>query len=365
MAPQLATLMDAPPAGDWRYELKFDGYRLLTRFEPGSVRCITRNGHDWSARVAGIVSAVKAMKLGSGWLDGELVALDARGAPDFQKLQNAFDAHRTGDLRYFIFDLLFQDGEDLRELGTVERRERLRALLGDEPRGPVQFSPALQGDPRELLRAAGAAGFEGLIGKRADSPYRAGRSRDWIKLKVGQRQEFVIGGFTDPQGSRSGLGSLLLGVHDENGKLRYAGNVGTGFDTRTLDALRKRLDGIEASASPFFEGPQKVGTTRRMVPHWVKPKLVAEISFAGWTEGGHVRQGVFHGLREDKEPRKITREKVVHPPTAPRQKAPAAAKAGKAPSRKASTTKSREAPTARRGTKAAAPALPEGLRVTH
>ena len=312
LAPQLATLVDAPPPGDWEYELKFDGYRLLTRFDERGVHCITRNGHDWSKRVPGLVAALRALKLGRGWLDGELVALDARGAPDFQKLQNAFDAHRTADLRYYVFDLLFHDGEDLRGLGTAERRKRLLALLGRKARGSVRFSETLPGDPRQMLAAAGGAGFEGLIGKRTDAPYRTGRSRDWIKLKVGQRQEFVIGGFTDPQGSRTGLGSLLLGVYDAEGKLRYTGNVGTGFDTRTLDTLRQKLERIESEKTPFTEGPQRVGTTRLAVPHWVRPKLVAEVSFAGWTQSGSVRHGVFHGLREDKEPRRIRREQAVH-----------------------------------------------------
>src|SRR6478735_6929803 len=323
VAPQLATLVDGPPPGDWDYELKFDGYRLLTRLDEHGAHCITRNGHDWSTRVPALVAALRAMKLSTAWLDGELMALDARGAPDFQKLQNAFDSHHTAELRYYVFDLLFHDGEDLRDLGTAERRQRLRALFEKKDYGPVRFSESLPGDPQQLLAAAAGAGFEGLIGKRADAPYRTGRSRDWVKLKVGQRQEFVIGGFTDPQGSRSGLGSLLLGVYDADGKLRYSGNVGTGFDTRTLDALRERLEKIESDKTPFTEGPKRVGTTRLAVPHWVRPKLVAEVSFAGWTQSGSVRHGVFHGLREDKEPRRIRREQAVHATSQAELKLPA------------------------------------------
>src|SRR5690606_19725479 len=185
-------------------------------------------------------------------------------------------------------------------------------------RSIIQLSPLLQGDPRELLAASRRAGFEGLVGKRAEGTYRAGRSSDWIKLKAGLRQEFVIAGFTDPQGSRTGLGSLLLGVHDEAGKLRYAGNVGTGFDEETLRTLHAKLSAIEAPESPFEDGPKRVGTKRLAVPHWVKPKLVAEVSFAGWTEGQNVRHAVFHGLREDKPARQITRERAAAPAAATR-----------------------------------------------
>ncbi|MDQ2641886.1 MAG: DNA ligase D [Pseudomonadota bacterium] len=314
LAPQLATLVTAPPAGgEWQYELKLDGYRMLTRVDGSDVRCYTRNGNDWSSRLPRIVQAVRELKLPSCWLDGEVVALDEEGVPHFQMLQNAFDRGSTAELRYIVFDLLFADGEDLRELPQTDRRERLRRMLPERRGALVRFSATLEGAPARLLAASRAAGFEGLIGKRADAPYRSGRSRDWIKLKNGQRQEFVIGGFTDPQGSRTGLGSLLLGVHDASGALRYAGNVGTGFDEKTLAALHQKLVRLETAASPFENGPQKVGTTRRAVPHWVKPRLVAEISFAGWTAGKHVRQGVFQGLREDKPPEQITVEQAKAP----------------------------------------------------
>lgn len=329
-APQLATLLSAPPPGDqWQYELKLDGYRLLTRFDGDKVRCFTRSGQDWSSKVPAIVEAVRKLKLGSGWLDGELVALNDKGVPDFQRLQNAFERGSAADIRYFIFDLPFHDGEDLRELGTSERRGRLHGLLGDKPKGPVQFSGTLDGDPRRLLAAARQAGFEGLIGKRADAPYHSGRNRDWIKLKVGLRQEFVIGGFTEPQGSRTGLGSLLLGVYDEKGALRYAGNVGSGFDQQTLALLRVKLTKLETARSPFDNGPEKVGTTRRAVPHWTRPKLVAEVAFAEWTQGGHVRQAVFNGLRDDKPPRQIVRESAAKAPVSrPASSAPAPAVKG-------------------------------------
>jgi bifunctional non-homologous end joining protein LigD len=337
LAPQLATLVASAPAGEWDYELKLDGYRLLTRVDGKDVRCFTRNGHDWSSRLPGLVKAVRALDLGRCWLDGEIVVADERGAPDFQRLQNAFDAGSTAQVQYLVFDLPFHEAEDLRQHGVRERRERLRQLLGGARKAMVQFSPTLKGEPAQLLRTAGDAGFEGLVGKRAEAPYHSGRNRDWIKLKTGARQEFVVGGFTDPQGSRSGLGSLLLGVHDTTGKLRYAGNVGTGFSQATLEKLRKKLGDIETAKSPFEGGPKRVGTVRRVVPHWVRPKLVAEVAFAGWTADGHVRQAVFNGLRDDKPPEQIIRE------------APRATPASAGRRKKAKVS----------------PALPDGLRITH
>ncbi|WOB07658.1 DNA ligase D [Piscinibacter gummiphilus] len=322
LTPQLATLVDdIPPGDDWLYEIKFDGYRIVTRIEGDDVRCFTRNGHDWSHRLPTLVKAIRALGIGWGWLDGEIVVAGPKGTPDFQLLQNAFDSQRTQDIQYYVFDLPFHDGEDLRERPLSERRERLQSLLAGHAAGTVQFSASFDADPRELLASARDAGLEGLIGKRASATYHSRRSTDWVKLKLGQRQEFVIGGFTDPKGSRMGIGALLLGVHDAEGKLRYAGNVGTGFDDKTLVALRKQLDAIEVTTSPYTDGPTRVGTVKLVKPHWVKPKLIAEVAFAEWTKSGHVRQAVFHGLRSDKPPERITQEVAKHMEKAPASKA--------------------------------------------
>ena len=312
LAPQLASLVDRiPPGDDWLYEIKFDGYRLLTRVDGHSVRCFTRNGNDWSAKLPTLIDAVRACKLAPCWLDGEVVVLDASGVPDFQALQNAFDDKRTSALTYFVFDLPFYDGNDLRGQPLTTRRERLQALLATNSQPLIRFSDAFAGDPAALLASAGKAGLEGLIGKRKDSLYRSARSTNWVKLKTAQRQEFVIGGYTDPKGARTGIGALLLGVHDETGALRYAGNVGTGFDERTLASLKLRLGKLGVARSPFSDAPDMVGARSDMTPHWVEPRLLAEVSFAQWTGTGRIRHSVFRGLRDDKSATQIAKEKPV------------------------------------------------------
>lgn len=311
LAPQLATLVDAAPSGSgWQYEIKFDGYRLLTRVDGRSVRCFTRNGNDWSAKLPALVDAVRVLKLGPCWLDGELVALDANGVPDFQALQNAFDAKQTTALTYFVFDLPIHGGDDLRDQPLGARRERLQALLKGQA-GPIRFSDSFAGDPDALLASAREVGLEGLIGKRVDSMYRSARSPDWVKLKTRLRQEFVVGGYTDPKGARSGIGALLIGVHDAAGALRYAGNVGSGFDERTLAALKRRLSQLATAKSPFADAPAKVGARGDSQPRWVKPTLLAEVSFAQWTASGRIRHAVFHGLRDDKPAKKIVKEQPM------------------------------------------------------
>jgi bifunctional non-homologous end joining protein LigD len=311
LAPELATLVDAPPgdASDWEYEIKFDGYRLLTRIAPRSLQIFTRNGNDWTGKMPALADALKKLKLPSGWYDGEAVALNDHGVPDFQRLQQAFDGSHTQELVYYLFDVPYCRGYDLRAVPLNERRALLRILLEDSANDSdkVRFSETLDGDPAAMLASACQMGLEGVIGKRRDAPYVLRRSPDWIKLKCTQRQEFVIGGYTEPQGERTAIGSLLLGVHDTDGHLRYAGNVGTGFHQRALTDLHKKLASLATEKSPF-SGP----TGRYRNVHWVKPSLLAEVSFAQWTADGRIRHSVFQGLRSDKKARAITRDQPVH-----------------------------------------------------
>jgi bifunctional non-homologous end joining protein LigD len=347
LSPQLATLVNKPPAdpAGWQYEIKFDGYRLLARIDGKSIKLFTRNGNDWTKQLPVLAASLAKMKLPQGWYDGEIVALDRNGMPDFQTLQQAFDGANTQSLIYYLFDLPYCGGYDLRAVPLAERRHALASLLTDAP-ADIRFSETFDIPHDEIMRSACRMGLEGMIGKRQDAPYELRRSSSWIKLKCSQRQEFLICGYTDPQGSRTAIGSLLLGVHDENGKLRYAGNVGTGFDDRSLAELLKKLKPLHTDATPF-DGP----TGRYRKPHWVKPQLLAEVSFAQWTGDGHIRHSVFHGLRTDKKPRAITREKPV-------------------PLTKIASTK-KSASAAASSKKTAQPAGPEvqsplaGLKVTH
>ena len=239
LTPQLATLADRAPAGDWHYEIKFDGYRMLARVRAGRVHLFTRNGHDWSDRLPRQVKAIEALELKDCWLDGEVVSLGHDGLPDFQGLQQAFDSGHSQDLVYYLFDAPFLHGHDQRGTALQDRRAALKAVLDGNKSPLLRFSEAFAADHRDILQSACSLGLEGVIGKRADSPYSGVRSADWIKLKCRQRQEFVIVGYTPPQGSRGGFGALLLAVHADNALL-YAGRVGTGFDQATLQALYKK-----------------------------------------------------------------------------------------------------------------------------
>ena len=376
LSPQLATLVaEAPTDAGWIYEIKFDGYRLLARVDGDDVRLFTRRGNDWSARMPGLVEAVRDLGIGSGWLDGEIVVSGAGGAPDFNALQNAFDSARTDDIQFYVFDLPYYAGHDLRAAPLVERRAVLAAVLDRAPaQERVRFSQDFDSSPRELLQNACRMRLEGVIGKRADAPYVSRRSPTWIKLKCTQRQEFVVGGWTDPQGSRTGIGSLLLGIHDENGHLRFAGGVGSGFDQKTLAAVKEALAAIPAEKTPFFEKPREVRG------HWVEPVLVAEVSFGEWTPEGRIRHSVFHGLRDDKDASAIGREQPIAPATATASDAAGEASAAadetdtaaaKKPARKKSAAgaaktaaaASRGGPVAKKA--GSADAAVEGIRISH
>ncbi|HSI51848.1 MAG TPA: DNA ligase D [Ideonella sp.] len=348
-SPQLATLVDAPPGdpSDWVYEIKFDGYRLLARIDAGDVQLHTRNGNDWTAKLKPLQAEIARMKLPDGWYDGEIVVLNDKGVPDFGALQTAFDAARPKPIVYFVFDVPFMGGFDLREVPLDDRRAALRTALATRPSEHVKFSEAFDAPPGSVVASACRLGLEGVIAKRRDAAYRSTRSSDWIKLKCSHRQEFVIGGWTDPKASRTGIGSLLLGVY-EGGKLRYAGNVGTGFDTRTLSSTRAKLDGVASDANPFAKGDAIPGK-----PHWVRPELVAEVTFGEWTSAGHIRHSVFHALRLDKDAKAIVREKAKSAPRGAKAQSPAKA----APLAAKATQETREAPVSH--------ALNTKLRITH
>ncbi|MGE8324039.1 MAG: DNA ligase D, partial [Pseudomonas sp.] len=325
LQPQLATLLDSPPSGDWRYEVKFDGYRILARIDGDDIRLFTRNGHDWSSKMPKQVAALRALGIDSGWLDGEMVVADENGAADFQALQNAFDTAHDERITYYLFDLPFLGGQDLREMPLQARRDTLRKLLEHNQSEVLKYSADFDQPVQSLLDSACRLQLEGLIGKRVDSPYSGRRSPDWIKLKCKQRQEFVIVGYTEPKGSRSGFGALLLALHDnDSGQLRYAGKVGTGFSTTTLARIHARLKPLE-TAKPALPKPPSGAEARGV--YWLKPQLLAEVAYAQMTRDGIVRHSVFHGLRDDKPATAIDLERAMPAKTVPKRKqakAPAA-----------------------------------------
>ncbi len=306
LGPQRATLVDSPPPDPqaWSYEIKFDGYRLLIRVDGSDIKLFTRNGNDWTTKLMSLQQAIAKEKFPSGWYDGEVVKLNDKGLPDFGALQQSFDAENTSELVLYLFDIPYFRGRDLRGVPLVERRALLQALLESSSSKHLRFSEAFEAPAEAMLASACKLGLEGVIAKRLDSTYVSRRSAAWLKLKCGQRQEFVIGGYTDPRGSRVGIGALLVGVHGTDGVLKYAGKVGSGFNDNALAALKSRLLRLTVTKSPFSATPSIEGH-----PHWVTPKLVAEVSFGAWTRMGIIRHSVFHGLRTDKPARGIVRER--------------------------------------------------------
>ncbi|TRX75505.1 DNA ligase D [Pseudomonas mangiferae] len=307
--PQLATLVDAIPEGDWSYEIKFDGYRILARVDGDDIRLFTRNGNDWTARMPRQVEALRALGVESAWLDGEMVVTNAQGNPDFQALQNAFEDSHSGRIAYYLFDVPYLNGTDLRDVPVEQRRAALDALLKDNRSPLLRYSTSFDEAPEKVLANACRMKLEGLIGKRLGSPYSSKRSADWIKLKCKQRQEFVIVGYSDPKGTRSAIGALLLGLHDSDSReLRFAGKVGTGFNAVTLKNLLEKLQPLQRETPAAANAPK--GYQARGV-HWLEPTLMCEVAFAEMTREGIVRQAVFHGLRNDKPAKAISQERPV------------------------------------------------------
>ncbi|WP_395321729.1 DNA ligase D [Variovorax sp. UC74_104] len=331
--PQLATLAaGVPPGGEWLFEIKFDGYRLMARFDRRKVALITRGGHDWSTRMPTLVQELAGLGLHASFLDGEIVVLGDNGAPDFNALQNAFDRGRGAEhVVFFVFDVPFFEGHDLRSLPLSQRRQLLRDFLAEKATDHVRFSDDFEADPASLLRSACQMQMEGVIAKRADAPYVSRRSETWLKLKCKLRQEFVICGYTDRTDRTDQVGSLLLGIHDDRGKLVSVGSVGTGWSSEEASELKQRLLPLAAATSPFDKGDPRPGRWSRRKAgseRWVKPRLLAEVSFAEWTPDDQIRHASFIGLRDDKPAKVIVRER-------PRQfgtsAAPPGGKAGGSP----------------------------------
>lgn len=306
-APQLAALVKVPPAGDdWLHEIKYDGYRIGCRIADGRVTLISRNRRDWTRAFPEVVQAAQRLATRDALLDGEVCMLLPDGRTSFQALQQALSAPvpRRG-LVYFVFDLLRLDGERLDRLPIEERKARLAALVGPGS-GVIRYAEHVEGNGEAFFRQACRHGLEGIVSKRRGRPYEPGRRGGWVKAKCTLRQEFVIGGFTDPEGSRAGIGALLIGYYDAD-RLVFAGKVGTGFTHGTALDLRRRLDAIERASCPFSPPPPGVLARRA---HWVEPRLVCDVAFAEWTDDGKVRHPSYQGLRVDKPPREVVRERA-------------------------------------------------------
>jgi bifunctional non-homologous end joining protein LigD len=308
--PQLATLVDEPPAGEaWLHEIKLDGYRILAKIKRGQVTLLSRRGKDWTGKFPAVAGALQAVPVKQAILDGEIVVLRPDGTTDFQALQDVLQDGRPEGPVYYLFDLLHCNGYDLTGTPLQERKLLLQSLLARMMPAMeiIRYSDHIASGGNEVYRQACLLAAEGIVSKQAAAAYEQKTSRSWLKSKCRHRQEMVVGGWTEPGGSRTGFGALLLGYHDK-GELVYGGRVGTGFKQGSLRQLGSMLRKLEQHAPPFRNPPS--GAEARGV-HWVKPELVAEVEFREWTRENLLRQASFKGLRADKSPREIVRESPV------------------------------------------------------
>jgi bifunctional non-homologous end joining protein LigD len=313
--PMKAQLVDSTRPGDWIYEIKFDGYRALALRGGNETRVLSRNQKDLGKKFTNIRDSIAALDVQDAIIDGEIVALDDKGRPSFQLLQGFDMGLVRSPIVFYVFDLLRLNGKDLRGLPIEERKAKLAALLKNPPPA-IRYSASFTENIGELLSKVRELSLEGLIGKRAGSKYDSKRSGAWIKIKLYQQGSFVIGGYTQPGGQRKCLGALLVGVY-ENGKLKFAGRVGTGFSEELLKSLWVELNKIAVKACPFYNLPAigrgldpglTAAEMKRCV--WVKPSMVCEVKFTEWTRDDRLRQPVFLGLREDKNASEVIREKA-------------------------------------------------------
>jgi bifunctional non-homologous end joining protein LigD len=319
--PMLATLVDKPFDDEgWLYEIKWDGYRAIAFFDGKSLRLVSRNQNDLTAAYPELQVIAQQIKVGEAILDGEIVALDGDGRPSFSLMQQRTGVgeggrriRRTRDdipVVYYAFDLLYFDGCDLMQLDLEQRKQLLATII--TPSDLFRYSDHYLGQGTALFDAATKRKLEGIIAKRRSSSYEQRRSRDWLKIKIEKRQECVIGGYTDPRGSRENFGSIVLGLYDDQSRLVPVGQAGSGFNQQTHTDMWRRLHRLETNRDPFFG---KVESDRRL--HYVKPQLVAEIKFTEWTHEGQsgavkMRAPVFQGLRFDKEPSDCRFEREAH-----------------------------------------------------
>jgi bifunctional non-homologous end joining protein LigD len=310
VAPQLATLVEAPPDGkDWLHEIKYDGYRALAATAGGKVVIRTRNGLDWTVRFHRLVAPLAQLRCRSALLDGEIAVADARGRTDFGALQDTLSTGK-GHFAYYVFDLLHLDGESLRALPLIERKARLKTLLrASAGKRLLIYSRHVKGGGADVFARACRLKLEGIVSKRMDARYVSGRTRTWLKTKCGMEQEFVVIGWRPSEKRGRPFSSILLAVRDR-GALRYAGRVGTGYSGERLERLAERFRRLARKSAPVKDVPPTIARQAR----FLEPKLVAEIAFRGWTRDGLVRQGSFKGLRGDKPARDVVRERAA--PTA-------------------------------------------------
>lgn len=303
--PALGTLVsEFPRAGRWLYEIKFDGYRIQAIIKNHQPILKTRTKQNWSNKFNSIVQALKKFPVKNAVLDGELVVEDKNGISRFQLLQNAIQLQIDTNLTYYIFDLLYCDGYDLTNLPLWQRRQFLEICFAQTKwdSNCIQISKEITGDIKKYFKPLCQKGYEGVIAKDLDSTYQSIRSKNWLKIKCSQQQEFVIGGYTDPTGAREAFGALLLGYFDKKHKFIFCGKVGTGFNDVTLKMVFVHLKKYAKTKCPFSEMPPWKNA------HWVKPILVAEVKFQEWTEIGYLRQPVFLGLRFDKPASEISKD---------------------------------------------------------